>query len=198
MTRWLAERYAVTGVDVSARQLELARRLVPAATFVKGDMTALDFEPETFDAVVAFHSIIHVPRDRAPGAAAGSPPLAQARRLLSRDPDRRRTWEGEDADWEGWGAAMRWSHHDGETNLAMLGDAGFEIESSGADHERAAAARPGCGFWPEREDRGVPARETRALALDDAPGYSVGAYPRRRGGTRFPPAAPEPKERSTT
>jgi cyclopropane fatty-acyl-phospholipid synthase-like methyltransferase len=62
VTRWLARRFAVTGVDVSARQLELASRHIPAANFVKVDMTDLDFAPESFDAVVAFHSIIHVPR----------------------------------------------------------------------------------------------------------------------------------------
>jgi len=62
VTRWLAHRgYAVTGVDVSARQLELVRKYVPEATFIKADMIDLALGPETFDAVVAFHSIIHVP-----------------------------------------------------------------------------------------------------------------------------------------
>src|SRR5437763_5041135 len=67
VTRWLALRgYAVTGVDFSARQLELARQQAPGATFVKADMTALDFPPGTFDAVVAFYSIVHVPRGEQP------------------------------------------------------------------------------------------------------------------------------------
>src|SRR5436190_21233252 len=55
VTRFLAEKgFAVTGVDISARQLELAREQVPNAnvTFIKVDMTALDFPPQTFDAVV--------------------------------------------------------------------------------------------------------------------------------------------------
>src|SRR3954468_5669938 len=37
----LAERYDVLGVDISTAQLELARRMVPRARFVKEDMTAL-------------------------------------------------------------------------------------------------------------------------------------------------------------
>ena len=61
-TRWLSERFTVTGVDFSAKQLELARRHAPGATFIRADMTDLSFAPETFDAVVALHSIIHVPR----------------------------------------------------------------------------------------------------------------------------------------
>src|SRR4026208_1130477 len=62
MTAALAEDRDVTGVDISARQIELARENVPAATFVHSDMTTLEFEAASFDAVVAFYSLTHVPR----------------------------------------------------------------------------------------------------------------------------------------
>ncbi|KAF9042819.1 S-adenosyl-L-methionine-dependent methyltransferase [Hymenopellis radicata] len=54
---------AVTGVDISASQLALAKEHIPQATLVHGDMMSLTFEPESFDAVVAFYSIFHLPRD---------------------------------------------------------------------------------------------------------------------------------------
>ena len=127
VTRWLAGRgFAVTGVDVSARQLELARSNVPDGTFIKADMTGLAFDPETFDAVVAFHSIIHVPRNEHPAL------LARIHRWLKPGgvflaimtvTD----YEGQDDDWEGWGAPMVWSHYDQDTNVAMLREAGFEL-----------------------------------------------------------------------
>jgi SAM-dependent methyltransferase len=63
MTAALAEDRAVTGVDISSTQLALARRNVPGATFLRADMTALTFEPASLDAVVAFYSLTHVPRD---------------------------------------------------------------------------------------------------------------------------------------
>ncbi len=69
VTRWLTQRFAVTGVDICARQLKLARQHVPAAKFLKADMTDLSFAPETFEAVVALHSIIHVPRAEHPALA---------------------------------------------------------------------------------------------------------------------------------
>src|SRR5260370_27746542 len=51
VTHWLAQRFAVTGVDLSARQLTLARQHVPNATFIHAEMTPLDFPPGTFDAL---------------------------------------------------------------------------------------------------------------------------------------------------
>ena len=140
VTRWLAERFAVTGVDVSARQLDLARRHVPQAVFVKADMTDLTFEPESFDAVVAFHSIIHVPRAEHPAL------LGKIQHWLRPGGVFSATWafdawEGEDEDWEGWGAPMRWSHYDGETSLTLLRDAGLEVESA----ETHTTRGPGSG-----------------------------------------------------
>ena len=126
-TRRLAQRFAVTGVDLSTRQLELARQHVPAANFLKADMTDLSFAPEAFAAVVAFHSIIHLPRAEHPAL------LGKIRRWLKPGGVFLATWalgewEGEENDWEGWGAPMRWSHHDGETSLELLRGAGFAIE----------------------------------------------------------------------
>ena len=43
----------VTGVDVSGVQIQRARRLVPAARFLRADATTLRMPPESFDAVVA-------------------------------------------------------------------------------------------------------------------------------------------------
>ncbi len=62
-TAVLAERHDVLGVDLSAAQLELARRNVPGARFERGDMTRLSFPDGSFDAVTAFYSVLHVPRE---------------------------------------------------------------------------------------------------------------------------------------
>ena len=62
-TQELAERFSLTGVDLSVRQLERARRRVPNATFRHGDLTTIEFEPASFDAVVSFYVFNHVPRE---------------------------------------------------------------------------------------------------------------------------------------
>jgi SAM-dependent methyltransferase len=63
MTAALAEGRTITGVDLSETQLAMARSNVPGGTFLQADMTELAFEPASFDAVVAFYSLTHVPRD---------------------------------------------------------------------------------------------------------------------------------------
>lgn len=127
VSQWLADRYELTGVDLSERQVELARRHVPGARFFRADMTRLEFPCGSFDVVAAFWSIIHVPRSEQPA-------------LLSRIYSWLRpggafiatwaltAWEGEEQDWQGWGADMWWSHYGEQENLAMLQAAGFEVE----------------------------------------------------------------------
>ena len=70
VTKKLAERHDVLGIDLSRQQLDLARANVPAARFEKADMTELDFPDGTFDGIAAFYSILHVPRAEQPGLIA--------------------------------------------------------------------------------------------------------------------------------
>ncbi len=70
VTKKLAERHDVLGIDLSRQQLDLARATVPAARFEKADMTELDFPDGTFDGIAAFYSILHVPRAEQPGLIA--------------------------------------------------------------------------------------------------------------------------------
>lgn len=62
-TRELARRHRVTGVDISAVQIELARHHVPEASFVRADAIELDIAPGSLDAVVALYFFGHVPAD---------------------------------------------------------------------------------------------------------------------------------------
>jgi SAM-dependent methyltransferase len=62
-TRQLARRHRVTGVDISAVQVELARHHVPEASFLNADALDLEIAEGTLDAVVALHFFGHVPMD---------------------------------------------------------------------------------------------------------------------------------------
>jgi SAM-dependent methyltransferase len=69
-TRLLAAGGRLTGVDLSAEQLRRARERIPNATFVHGDLTEVELEPGSFDAIVAAYVLNHLP-------PAELPPLAR-------------------------------------------------------------------------------------------------------------------------
>ncbi len=59
----LSRSCKVVGVDISSVQIEQARLNVPQATFMLGDIMAMEFAPRTFDAVVSFYTLFHLPRE---------------------------------------------------------------------------------------------------------------------------------------
>jgi cyclopropane fatty-acyl-phospholipid synthase-like methyltransferase len=123
-TQRLAGRFQVTGVDVSAEQVRRARAAVPEAEFIQADFTALELEPESFDAVVSFYAFNHVPRELL------APTLARIRRwLVPRGLLLTALGTGDTEAWTGdWlGAPTFFSSFPPETNTRLVREAGFEI-----------------------------------------------------------------------
>jgi SAM-dependent methyltransferase len=126
MTARLAAGRRLTGIDVSPEQIRRARRNVPAATFAVADMTTYTADVGSFDAVVAFYSITHVPRD------AQAALFARIRSWLrpggafiaslgvEDDPG------GVEDDW--LGVPMYFSHFSARVNRRLLVEAGFDVE----------------------------------------------------------------------
>jgi SAM-dependent methyltransferase len=121
-TRALAARFELTGVDLSAEQLRRARERVPAATFVHADLTEIEFDEGSLDAVCAFYVLNHVPRELLPGL------FARIHRWLRPGGLLLTTLGAGDLDgWEGeWlGVRMYFSGHDPARNRELL--AAFEL-----------------------------------------------------------------------
>jgi SAM-dependent methyltransferase len=65
VARYLHDRgVRVVGIDLSPRMIECARKLHPIIEFRQADMEALPVANGTWAGIVAFYSLIHVPRDR--------------------------------------------------------------------------------------------------------------------------------------
>ena len=61
----IAKRHhKVTGVDISRVQVDLARKNVPEGRFIHGDLASLDFPAGSFDAVMSFYTLEHLPREQ--------------------------------------------------------------------------------------------------------------------------------------
>ncbi|MFD6949401.1 methyltransferase [Nocardiopsis sp. TSRI0078] len=58
----------VTGYEISGRMIEIARRNVPEATFVQADILDLEPAEASYDAIVAFFSLLCLPKARIPEA----------------------------------------------------------------------------------------------------------------------------------
>jgi SAM-dependent methyltransferase len=65
-TKMLSVYFDATGVDISPGQIELAKANVPGAKFIVSDIAEVEFPSDSFDAVTAFYSIIHLPRELQP------------------------------------------------------------------------------------------------------------------------------------
>ena len=63
IARTLAQHFDITGIDISGEQIRRAQKNVPTGTFIQGDIMSANFPPAEFDAVVAFYSIFHLPRE---------------------------------------------------------------------------------------------------------------------------------------
>jgi SAM-dependent methyltransferase len=123
-TQRLAELFQVTGVDISSEQIARARANVPNADFVQADFTAIDLEPGSYDAVAAFYSFNHVPRDLLAGVFVRihSWLVPGGLFLASFGTSDTESWVGE------WlGATMFFSSFPRETTSRLLTEAGFEL-----------------------------------------------------------------------
>jgi cyclopropane fatty-acyl-phospholipid synthase-like methyltransferase len=120
----LAVRFELVGVDLSEEQLRLASANVPEATLLHGDFAESEFPAETFDAVTAFYSIMHVPREGHRALLArivswlkpGGLFLASLSHLGGDD------WTGEWLEVE-----MFFSGFDAETNRRLVREAGLQL-----------------------------------------------------------------------
>jgi cyclopropane fatty-acyl-phospholipid synthase-like methyltransferase len=120
----LAGLFDVTGVDISEEQLRLARAEVPRATFVRADFAGIEFPAESFDAVTAFYSISHVPREEHRELFAKVLRWLRPGGLFLASLSANGT-----SDWtdEWLGVQMFFSGHDADTNRRLLRELGFEL-----------------------------------------------------------------------
>lgn len=130
VTRALAARHQVLAVDLSEVQAGLARRHAPTAAVVVADAAAFDVTPGALDAVAAFYTLTHIPRERH---------VALLRRVFGwlRPGGLLVATMGADDqpgevldDFLGMGAPMYGSHFDAPTNRRLVADAGFHLRSA--------------------------------------------------------------------
>jgi SAM-dependent methyltransferase len=119
----------IVGVDLSPAMIEIARRLNPAMGFDVADMRSLPLGDGAAGAIVAFYSLIHIPRDEVPSV------LREFRRVLMPSGRLLLAVHGgsgntESDEFLGIKAHFEATLFDKEELIALVEGAGFELTSA--------------------------------------------------------------------
>ena len=121
----VASRHGYTGVDISSAQVARARERIPNGRFLVADVTALELEPASFEAVMSMFMFGHIPRAEQAPLLARIHGWLKPNGLLLATMGTGGTEDAVEADW--LGAPMFFASFDPETNRKLLADAGFEL-----------------------------------------------------------------------
>jgi ubiquinone/menaquinone biosynthesis C-methylase UbiE len=124
--------FNVTGIDISKKHVELAKKNVPNAEFVKGDFSKLSLKKESFNGIVSFYAIFHVPRTEHKDI------LKKIHALLQKDGyilitlgfDEMKMTVSEFVD-----SKMVWSSYSAEKNKKLVEQCGFKIILTEEEHQ---------------------------------------------------------------
>jgi SAM-dependent methyltransferase len=133
VTRALIERAAqVTAIDISPKQIALARHNAPDATYFCADMMGLEFPASRFDAVCAFYAITHLPCEEHGEMFARIARWLKPGGIFLASLGAAAT-DGEVDDWHG--APNYFSHAAPNETFQLLTAAGFTIEERQITHQ---------------------------------------------------------------
>jgi cyclopropane fatty-acyl-phospholipid synthase-like methyltransferase len=120
---FLDKGHEVLGIDISEKQIELAKKNLPQGDFKVEDMSELREGEYGVDAVVSFYAIFHTKREQHKDI------LKKINSFLKKNGLLLITMGS--SDWEGredfFGGEMEWSHYGKEENIKLVQEAGFEI-----------------------------------------------------------------------
>lgn len=142
--RYLANHHHdIIGIDISRRQIALAREHVPEGDYSVKDMSTLREGEYTVDAVVSFYAIFHTPRETHQSTLHKiysflKPGGYMLITMGSTD------WVGKEQDF--FGSEMYWSHYDAKKNRELVDHAGFtvildEIDTTAGEKHQIILAR---------------------------------------------------------
>lgn len=137
----LDEGLEVVGLDLSPKMIAEAKKKVPGAKFMVGDMTKMNFAKDSFNGVYARASLLHIPKNLIPKV------LKSIRKILTNDGIfylALKEGEGEEEiEEERYGRRVRrfFSFFKSSEIKKLLSQAGFKIVSL-IRHKRHAASQP--------------------------------------------------------
>ena len=130
VSRQLADKFEVTGVDISSSMIGMARKNVPSATFIRADVLETGFPAACFDAIVSYYAIFHIPRQEHRELFRRFARWLRPGGLLLFTVAPKDDGPGYTED-DFLGETMYWSNFGPGTYRKILAETGFEIEQEG-------------------------------------------------------------------
>ena len=145
----LCEFAPAVGLDISRTQLELAGENAPSARRLQGDLANLPFREGSFDAVTAFHSLIHVPKGQHRTVVHEFARVLRpgGRVLLTEGTGE---WTGTNPDWLDTGVEMQWHIAGADETRSQLRRAGFTLQAERVLPETAEGSDDGWTYFVAR------------------------------------------------
>ncbi|MGY5880207.1 MAG: methyltransferase domain-containing protein [Candidatus Thorarchaeota archaeon] len=123
----LVERgYTAKGIDFSKGMLEIAKKNVPEAELVHGDVMKADFEAESFDGIISTYAVIHIHQSHHPALYMKIHRWLKLGGVMLVSTSRDEVDE-EYSSPDYYGVKMVWSHPGKNASLQMITNTGFEI-----------------------------------------------------------------------
>jgi cyclopropane fatty-acyl-phospholipid synthase-like methyltransferase len=129
----IAQQHQVTGIDISQAQITRARQNVPSGTFLQADLAAVTFPAATFDAVVSFYTLEHLPREEHLTILQRISDWLKPGGLLLLATEASETG-GALGTW--LDVPMYFSSFDAETVMRMVGEAGLAIRETAVESQQ--------------------------------------------------------------
>ncbi len=130
IARHLAGMFSLTGIDISSNMIALARKNVLKAGFVSADVMEVEFPAGSFDAIVSFYAIFHIPRQEHLDLFRRFARWLRPGGLLFVTLARKDDGPGYTED-DFLGGTMYWSHFGPSTYKRFLTETGFRLEQEG-------------------------------------------------------------------
>ena len=130
VARHLARMFSLTGIDISSNMIALAKENVPTAKFAIADAMETEFPACSFDAIVSFYAIFHIPRQEHLNLFRRFAHWLRPGGLLLFTVARKDDGPGYTED-DFCGGTMYWSNFGPSTYKKFLTETGFQIEQEG-------------------------------------------------------------------
>ena len=135
--------FQVIGIDISKKQIELARKNIPDGKFEVKDIADLKENEYWVDAIVSFYTIFHLKRETHTDIfkKINSFLPKEGFILITMGSTK---WQGTEDNFHG--VKMFWSHYDNKKNSEIIKNAGFEIlldeiDTSGGEKHQVIMAK---------------------------------------------------------